>query len=275
MKGLIVSEWNGAYTTLEVANEIALIGLNRPEKRNAINDAVLDELTSLVPLVEKNAKAAVLFGHGPHFSAGLDLDEQSQRSPVETVMNSRRWHDALSRIEYGAVPWVAALHGAVIGGGLELASAVHVRVADETSFFALPEGQRGIFVGGGASVRTSRLIGSARVMDMMLTGRVVDAARAESWAMVQYVVRNSQAKSKAIEIAKASVENASLSNFAIIQALPRIGEMSKDDGLFVESVVVGLTGTSQEAETRLKNFLSKRASPIERPEKKNETIRGL
>ena len=89
------------------------------------------------------------------------------------------WHAALERVQYGPVPVVASLQGAVVGGGLELASACHIRVADETTFFALPEGSRGIFVGGGGSVRIPRLIGVARMTDMMLTGRVYNAQDGE------------------------------------------------------------------------------------------------
>ena len=85
------------------------------------------------------------------------------------------WHRAFERIERGRVPVVAVLKGAVVGGGLELAAAAHIRVAEPSAFYALPEGQRGLFVGGGASVRVPRLIGAHRMADMMLTGRVLDA----------------------------------------------------------------------------------------------------
>ena len=89
------------------------------------------------------------------------------------------WHRAFHEIEFGRVPVVAALKGAVIGGGLELALSAHLRVAESSAFYALPEGQRGIFVGGGASVRLPRLIGVSRMRDMMLTGRVHDAESGE------------------------------------------------------------------------------------------------
>ena len=86
------------------------------------------------------------------------------------------WHRAFERMERGRLPVVAVLKGAVIGGGLELASATHIRVAEPSAFYALPEGQHGLFVGGGGSVRVPRLIGAHRMADMMLTGRVLDAA---------------------------------------------------------------------------------------------------
>ncbi|MCL4674867.1 MAG: crotonase/enoyl-CoA hydratase family protein, partial [Pararhodobacter sp.] len=163
------------YVTLDYRGDVALVGLNRPQKRNAISDAFIEELDRVITAVEGRARAAVLHGHGPHFCSGLDLAEHVKKTPFEGVHGSRRWHAVFGRIQRGKLPWFAALHGAVVGGGLELASSVHVRVADATAFFALPEGQRGIFVGGGASARSARLMGVSRMTDLMMTGRSIDA----------------------------------------------------------------------------------------------------
>ena len=100
------------------------------------------------------------------------------------------------------MPVVAALHGAVVGGGLELAASCHIRVADATTFYALPEGSRGIFVGGGGAVRIPRLIGAARMADMMLTGRVYQAEEGERVGFAQYLVPAGQAVAKALELAR-------------------------------------------------------------------------
>ena len=125
------------------------------------------------------ARAIVLHGEGPCFCAGLDLVEHKTRSPEEVFHHSRTWHRAFRMIRHGRIPAIAALHGATVGGGLELAAACHLRVADEPPSSRLPEGSRGIYVGGGASVHVARLIGVSRMADMMLTGRVLDAATAE------------------------------------------------------------------------------------------------
>ena len=259
-----------AHLTVEARGDVAVIGLNRPEKRNAISDAVVEEIDAAVAEAERSARAGVLFGHGPHFCAGLDLAEHVRKTPIEGVHGSRRWHRVFDRIERGRIPWVAALHGAVVGGGLELAAAAHVRVADESTFLALPEGQRGIFVGGGASVRVARLCGAARMADMMLTGRSVDARQAEAWNLVQYVVPEGDALDHALKLAAKAATNAELSNYAIINALPRIQDMSSEDGLFLESLMASLTATSPEAEERLNAFLSKRAGKVARPDARNE-----
>jgi enoyl-CoA hydratase/carnithine racemase len=149
-----------------------------------------------------SVRAAVVDGEGEHFCAGLDLSELKERDAGQGMHHSRMWHAALECVQYGPVPVVAALHGAVVGGGLELASACHIRVADETTFYALPEGSRGIFVGGGGSVRIPKLIGVARMTDMMLTGRVYNAADGERIGLAQYLVPTGQAFDKALELAK-------------------------------------------------------------------------
>ena len=251
--------------TYELRDGVAMIGLNRAGKRNAISDRVIDALAEAVDRAEAEAGAAVLYGHGGNFSAGLDLAEQAERSAIDDLENSRRWYRVFDRIQRGRLPWIGALEGAVIGGGLELAASVHVRVADETAYFALPEGQRGIYTGGGASVRVARLMGAARMADMMLTGRVASAAEAEAWGLAQYVVPAGEARTKALELAAKAAGNAPLSNFAIIQALPRIQDMSHEDGLFAERLMAALTMTTPEAQANLRAFLVKRAARLAPP----------
>jgi (methylthio)acryloyl-CoA hydratase len=244
---------------------VALVGLNHAPKRNAISDALIAALDQSVTRAAGEAKAAVIFGHGEHFSAGLDLSEHVAKSPVENLHHSRGWHAAFDKIERGPVPFVAALQGAVVGGGMELAAAAQIRVADDTAFFALPEGSRGIFVGGGASVRVARIIGAARMADMMLTGRVLSAGEAERADFVQYLTPQGGALAKAKELALRISENAPLSNFAITNALSRIQDLSHDDGLFLEALMAAMTQTTQEAQERLKAFLEKRAERLKRP----------
>ena len=164
---------------LHMEGSVAVVKLTRPIKRNALNDGLIIAIRDLFQNLPKETKAAVIHGEGDHFCAGLDLSELKERDAGQGVMHSRMWHQALDCVQFGPVPVVAAMHGAVVGGGLELASACHIRVADESTFYALPEGTRGIFVGGGGSVRVPKLIGAARMTDMMLTGRVYNAADGE------------------------------------------------------------------------------------------------
>lgn len=251
--------------TYAIEGPVALIGLNRPAKRNAISDAMIAELQIAVGRAGTEASVGIIHGHGEHFSAGLDLAEHLERSPVQGIAHSQMWHRVFDTIERGSIPFVAALHGGVIGGGLELAASVHIRVADKSAFFALPEGQRGIFVGGGGSVRIARLIGVARMTDMMLTGRTLSAEAAERFNLVQYLAEPGTALDEARKIATRIAGNAELSNYAITNALPRIQDLSHDDGLFFESLMAAFTQTSPDAVERLKAFLEKRAGRVVPP----------
>jgi (methylthio)acryloyl-CoA hydratase len=249
----------------QLRGPVAVIALDRPEKRNAISDRVVEALAEAVARAAVEARAAVIHGRGPHFCAGLDLAEHVDKPMIDAVKGSRRWHRVFDQIERGGIPFVAALNGAVVGGGFELAAAAHVRVAETSAFFALPEGSRGIFVGGGGSVRIARLIGAARMGDMMLTGRVLKAADMELWGGVTYVVPDGAALPRAIEIAEATAQNAEMSNYAILNALPRIQDMSSEDGLFVESIMSAMTSATPEARERLRAFLEKRAAKVAAP----------
>jgi (methylthio)acryloyl-CoA hydratase len=253
--------------TYELRDRVAWVGLNRPQKRNAINDALLFEFEAAARRAQREARALVVFGHGSCFCAGLDLAEHRAREPGEVFHHSRSWHAVFSVIRRGNIPAIAALHGATVGGGLELAAACHLRVADGSTFFALPEGTRGIYVGGGASVHVARLLGAPRMMDLMLTGRVLDAAAAERAGLVQYLVSEGGAQEKAAELAAKMADMAPLTVLGVLQALPRIQDMSEDDGLFVESMMAALAQTGPEAAARLADFVAKRAAKVAQPDK--------
>ncbi|MBI0538189.1 enoyl-CoA hydratase [Roseomonas sp. KE2513] len=253
--------------TYELAGEVALIGIDRAAKRNAINDATLAALVEAVRRAGDEANAGVLFGHGDNFSAGLDLSEalRTRGTGDPRRPRSRNWHAGFDLIARGPIPFVAALAGAVIGGGLELAAAAHIRVADETAYFALPEGQRGIFVGGGGSVRIERLLGYARMADLMLTGRVLTAVEGERLNLAQYIVPAGEALPKARALAERICQNAPLSNYAITNGLPRMRDLSHDDGLFFESLLAQTTSANREAAERLRAFDEKRADRLDIP----------
>ncbi len=242
----------------EQDGELAILQLNRPDKRNAMNDALLGQIDDFFKQPPDWAKAVVLTGNGGNFCSGLDLSEHVARDAESTLKHSRGWHDVMQRIRFGGLPVISALSGAVIGGGLELASVTHVRVADNSAFFQLPEGRRGIFVGGGASVSVGRLIGADRMTEMMLTGRRYVATDALSLGLVHYCVEEESLLSTAVSLARKVADNAPLSNYIMIQALSRIEDMSKSDGLFTESLCAAITQTSPDAVEGLAAFLEKR-----------------
>ena len=248
--------------TTTIQDNVAVVRLDRPAKRNALNDQAILALESTFRNLPAGVRAAVLHGAGEHFSAGLDLSELVETDLDGAIEHSRLWHRAFEAIEFGRLPVVSALHGAVVGGGLELACATHVRVAEASAFYALPEGQRGIFVGGGGSVRLPRLIGASRMMEMMLTGRVYRADEGLAFGFSHYVVPEGQGLARAKELARKIAGNAGRTNFALIQALPRIADGDRAAGYLMEALMSSIAQDDAEAKSRLRAFLDKRAEKV-------------
>src|SRR5499427_8575048 len=251
-----------ALLKVEQTGAVLTVGLNRPAKRNALNDGIILEIGECFADLPDDIGAVVIHGIGEHFSSGLDLSELTDHDATGGLIHSQMWHRVFDRIQYSRVPVIAALKGAVIGGGLELACAAHIRVAEPSAFYALPEGQRGIFVGGGGSVRVPRIIGAARMADMMLTGRVYSAEEGQSIGISQYLTPAGEGLSKALELAQAIAGNAPLTNLAVMHALPRIAEASQDHGMFMEAMISGIAQSAPEAKRRVQSFLDKRAPKV-------------
>jgi len=241
---------------------VALLRISRAGKRNALDPEMIAGIETFFRYPPEGTRAIVLHGDGGHFCAGADLSAIADTSVAAGMHLSRAWHRAFEQVEHGGVPVVAVLHGAVIGGGLELAAAAHIRVAEQSAYYALPEGTRGIFVGGGGSARIPRLIGTARTMDMMLTGRTYGAEEGAPLGFSQYVVADGDGLAKGIEVAERIAANAVLSNFAVVQALPRIARADPETGLLMESLMVAVTVSDDETKTRLHAFLEKRAPKV-------------
>jgi enoyl-CoA hydratase/carnithine racemase len=243
---------------------VAILTLARPEKRNALNDTTVLGVETFFATLPAGVKAVVLNAEGKHFSAGLDLSELKVLSTEEGIAHSRLWHGIFDKIEFGRVPVVTVMHGAVVGGGLELAAATHIRIAERSAYYALPEGSRGIFVGGGGSVRLPRLIGVSRMMDLMLTGRTYGAEEGQAFGLSHYLVEPGEGLAKAIEIARRIATNSPTTNFAILKALPRIAEQDRASGYVMESMMAAIAQGNEEAKKRIRDFLEKRAAKVER-----------
>jgi enoyl-CoA hydratase/carnithine racemase len=211
---------------------VCTVTLNRPAKRNALDIDTIEELIQFFSRAPRaGVRAVVLAGAGDHFCAGLDLIEHhnADRSPADFMHVCMRWHEAFNKMEYGGVPIIAALQGAVVGGGLELASAAHIRVMDETAYVALPEGQRGLF--------TINL------------------------GFAQYLVAGSS-HDVALELARKAAENLPLSNFAICSAVSHMQNMSAFDAAYAEAVLAGVVNTQPESRARLAAFADKTAARV-------------
>ena len=251
--------------TLHVMRDgnIAILRLSRPDKRNALDDETVKGLRNFFMNLEEDIRAVVLHGEGQHFSAGLDLGEVAGASDLHHgILHSQMWHRAFHEIQFARVPVFSVLHGAVVGGGLELAASTHIRIAEASAYYALPEGQRGIFLGGGGSVRIPRLIGVPLVQDMMLTGRTLSAQEGLTFGISQYLVGEGEGLGKAIELARKAAGNAVMTNFAVLHAIPQIAESNPAAGFFTESLMAAIAETTPEAQKRLRDFLEKRAAKI-------------
>lgn len=260
-KATQVQDKNMSDSTVIVESRGAVLHLtiNRPAKRNALNDATIAALSEFFSTIPPETRVVVLSGAGGHFSSGLDLSEQVHRTPLDVMAHSRNWHRVMALLHNCSIPVIAAMNGAVMGGGLELATACHVRVVEDTVRFQMPEGLRGIFVGGGGSVRIAKLIGSDRLTEMMLTGRVYLGVEGERLGLAHHVVPEGKGLEKAFELAERIAKNSPTINSFIIQAIAHIGTMPPEAGLYAESLAAALSQTGPDAEEGLKAFLEKRA----------------
>lgn len=253
------------FMRADADGDVLVVTLDRADKRNALSAAFIEEICDLFEWVRRSAevRAVVMRAEGSVFCAGLDLIEHhlEDRSATDFMYICRRWHAAFDAIQHCGKPVVGALNGAVVGGGLELASSFHIRVADPTTYFALPEGQRGIFTGGGATVRVARLVGEARMIDMMLTGRIYSSGEAVAVGLCQYLT-DGPSFDKALEIARKAAQNPPLSNFAITSGIAHIGNMASADAYYAEAFIAGITNTQPASKDRLAAFMNKTAAKV-------------
>lgn len=255
------------FLETRVLGEIGIVKLNRPEKRNALDEDAIAEIDAYFSRLPSGVRVVLMHAAGLHFCAGLDLKEHhdKERSAIDFMRVCQGWHRAFDKIQHGGVPVIACMQGAVVGGGLELASAAHVRIADSSTFFSLPEGTRGIFTGGGATVRTARILTANRMVEMMLTGRVLDAREGVRLGLAHYDANEEGYPSPyelGLELARKLATNAELSNYAIVTSINRISDMGSTEGLFTEGLMAAVVQTGHEVQRRLGDFVSKKAQKV-------------
>lgn len=250
------------FLTLDTADRIATITINRPDKMNALNDATMVELRRAVDQARDDATVGgiVVTGAGRAFVAGADIAELRAKSPREALELARRGQETFLRFETSPKPVVAAVNGFALGGGCELAMACHVRVASEAARFGQPEVKLGVIPGYGGTQRLARLIGRGRALQLLLTGEMVDAAEGYRIGLVNRVV---PAAESVVDVARAMLRsmlaNAPLALAACITVVNRGVEMPLDEALALEADSFGqLTGTD-DAREGASAFLEKRA----------------
>ena len=212
---------------LKVQGKVAIITINRPDKRNALNQEVRSELFKCIKEVEsrKEIRATIITGAGDAFVAGADIAVMRDYTPQAAREASKHGSDIFLYIENMPIPIIAAVNGWALGGGCELAMACDLRICSETAKFGQPEVNVGIIPGYGAPVRLTRLIGPGRAKELIFTGRIIDAAEAEKIGLVNKIVAKDELMNEAMKLAQQFAEGPaaiSLAKQAINEAL-RLG----------------------------------------------------
>ena len=249
------------FLTFEVADRIATITVNRPDKLNALNDATIAELGRAID--EANARedvaAVLLTGAGRAFIAGADISELESQSPLEAQRRARVGQAIFRRFETSPKPTVAAINGFALGGGCELAMACHVRIASEKAKLGQPEVKLGIVPGYGGTQRLPRLVGRGAALKLLLTGDMIDAAEAHRLGLVDQVVAPEALVDTARALLTTMGANAPLALAGCIEALNRGQDVPLEEGCTIESDFFGLLSSTTDMKEGMRAFLEKRA----------------
>ncbi|CAN5507158.1 enoyl-CoA hydratase-related protein [soil metagenome] len=246
--------------TLDVSDRIATITVNRPDKLNALNDALMAELgIAIREAGQRNDIGAVLLtGAGRAFVAGADISELVDQTATEGKARSERGQRTFRLFDTSPKPTLAAVNGFALGGGCELAMACHIRVASEKAKFGQPEVKLGLVPGYGGSQRLPRLVGKGRALELLMTGDMIDAAEAHRIGLVNRVVAPDALIETSRSILKTIVANGPLAVAHCIEAVDRGLDMSLDDAIALEASYFGLLSASADKQEGMRAFLDKR-----------------
>jgi enoyl-CoA hydratase len=249
------------FLTLEVADRVATLTVNRPDKLNALNDATIAELGVAIDQirVDDSIGGAILTGAGRAFVAGADISELSTQTPVLAKARARAGQDVFRRFETCPKPVIAAVNGFALGGGCELAMACHIRLASDAAKFGQPESKLGLLPGYGGTQRLARLVGKGRANQLLLTGEMIDAAEAYRIGLVNKVVAADALMDDARAMMKTILANGPLAVALCIEAIDLGLQMSLEEVLILEANHFGLLAATDDMREGTRAFLEKRA----------------
>jgi enoyl-CoA hydratase len=251
------------YTTLlfEVRDAVAIVTINRPEKLNALNAAVIAELGDAAGRIRQDpeTRGAILTGAGPKaFVAGADIGEIAAQGPVDGKARALEGQRVFRNLEQCGKPVIAAVNGFALGGGCELAMACHLRVASDQARFGQPEVKLGIGPGYGGTVRLPRLVGKGRALELLLTGQMIDAQEAYRIGLVNRVVPADRLMSESEQILRSILENGPLAVRACLEAVDTGLDVGVDEALLLEANLFGLLSGTADMREGTAAFAAKR-----------------
>ncbi|MBI2371900.1 MAG: enoyl-CoA hydratase/isomerase family protein [Deltaproteobacteria bacterium] len=244
------------YLQLEREKGTVILTLNRPQALNAMNKRLVEELRGALDELEadRSLQTLVLTGAGERaFCAGIDIKERARLSPEESVdLRHRLLFPLFSRLEALPVPVIAAVNGAALGGGCELTLASDLRIASERASFGLTEVRWGIIPAGGGLQRLPRIVGLGKAKELILTGRIIDAAEAERIGLVMRVVPPDRLMAEARAVAEVLAQNSAFALRLAKQSLNRVWEI--DQGLAFDTVASDLCYAAGDQLQRMQAF---------------------
>jgi enoyl-CoA hydratase len=253
-----------AYETLTfaIADRIATITVNRPDKLNALNDRVIAELGLAIDSVRDDPDVAgvILTGAGRAFVAGADIAQLEKLGGVATKALALRGQDVFRRFETSPKPVIAAINGFALGGGCELAMACHIRLASDAAKFGQPEVKLGVTPGYGGTQRLPRLVGKGRALQLLLTGEMIDAQEALRIGLVNRVVPAAELFPAATAMLQTILANAPLAIAHCIEVVNAGYDLPLADALTLEATAFGLLAATDDKREGTRAFLEKRAA---------------
>jgi enoyl-CoA hydratase len=245
---------------LEKREGVAIITINRPEKRNALNIKTREEGAALLDELRNDTSVGVVVFTGAGekaFIAGADIAEFAGRTSItqRDVMTSRSLFTAIDTFPK---PVIAMINGFCLGGGCELALACDIRIASENAVFGQPEINLGIIPGGGGTQRLTRLVGEGKAMEMILTGEFIDAKTAYSIGLVNHVVPLDQLQAKTMEIAQRISKKSPIALQLAKEAVKLASRSNLDEGLRREVDLFALCFSTEDKDEGVSAFLEKR-----------------
>jgi enoyl-CoA hydratase len=247
--------------TFDVADRIATVTVNRPDKLNALNDALMAELGRAIDeaVGREDVGGVLLTGAGRAFVAGADIAELASQNAIEGKARAERGQRTFRRFETSPKPTIAAVNGFALGGGCELAMACHIRLASDAAKFGQPEVKLGIVPGYGGSQRLPRLVGKGRALQLLLTGEMIDAAEALRIGLVNRVVPAAELLPCARTMLATILAQGPRAVAQCIEAVDRGLDMGLDDAIALEASYFGLLSATADKAEGMRAFLEKRA----------------